>query len=73
MEIDELEVIAVTFNLEKSKVIFFPFPQTLPEEVDGPKWQQDWGLIGNNPGVSTEQSTPLHSPFFAASTILDIS
>merc|ERR1711973_756720 len=29
-------------------VIFF---QTLPEEVDGPKWQQDWGLIGNNPGV----------------------
>merc|ERR1712107_877159 len=20
-------------------------------QVDGPKWQQDWGLIGNNPGV----------------------
>ena len=25
--------------------------QTLPSEVDGPKWQQDWGLIGSNPGV----------------------
>ena len=25
--------------------------QTLPEEESGPKWQQDWGLIGNNPGV----------------------
>jgi len=29
-------------------VIFF---QTLPEDVNGPKWQQDWGLIGKNPGV----------------------
>jgi len=29
-------------------VIFF---QTLPEEESGPKWQQDWGLIGKNPGV----------------------
>jgi len=29
-------------------VIFF---QTLPEEESGPKWQQDWGLIGNNPGL----------------------
>ena len=25
--------------------------QTLPSEVDGPKWQRDWGLIGSNPGV----------------------
>merc|ERR1712037_634303 len=29
-------------------VIFF---QTLPEEESGPKWQQDWGLIGKNPGL----------------------
>jgi len=29
-------------------VIFF---QTLPEEESGPKWQQDWGLIGSNPGL----------------------
>merc|ERR1711971_459776 len=29
-------------------VVFF---QTLPEEESGPKWQQDWGLIGKNPGV----------------------
>ena len=28
-----------------------PLIQTLPSEVDGPKWQQDWGLIGSNPGV----------------------
>jgi len=29
-------------------VIFF---QTLPEEESGPRWQQDWGLIGKNPGL----------------------
>jgi len=29
-------------------MIFF---QTLPSEVDGPKWQRDWGLIGSNPGL----------------------
>jgi len=29
----------------------FIFFQTLPRIEDGPKWQQDWGLIGNNPGV----------------------
>jgi len=28
--------------------IFFT---TLPEEVDGPRWQQDYSLIGVNPGV----------------------
>ena len=28
--------------------------QTLPEEESGPKWQQDWGLIGKNPGVRLE-------------------
>ena len=37
--------------LSRENVVPFPFGQTLPEESDGPKWQQDWGLIGSNPGV----------------------
>ena len=37
--------------LKRENVVPFPFGQTLPEESDGPKWQQDWGLIGSNPGV----------------------
>ena len=37
--------------MSRENVVPFPFVQTLPEESDGPKWQQDWGLIGSNPGV----------------------
>jgi len=29
----------------------FIFFQTLPSPEYGPRWQQDWGLIGNNPGL----------------------
>jgi len=31
---------------------------TIPEADVGPKWQQDWGLIGKNPGVGIRPAPP---------------
>ena len=40
-----------TIKLKILQDQYDPLIQTLPSEVDGPKWQRDWGLIGSNPGV----------------------
>ena len=49
-------------------MLYSLLPQTLPEDVNGPKWQQDWGLIGKNPGVRLDRviagPSLQHSSFF---------
>merc|ERR1712137_1118841 len=36
----------------------FIFGMTLPEKIEGPKWKQNGGLIGSNPGIGIRPKQP---------------